>query len=79
MGKTSARFVQGRLMMHGAAPDTAVTLVENVSRADQRILAATLATLAEAAQSLEGPAVILCGLAPRQAAAALTQLKEARA
>lgn len=79
MGKTSARFLQGRLMMHGAASDTPVTLVENVSRADQRILAATLATLPEAAQALEGPAVILYGLSPRRATAALPHLKEARA
>jgi uroporphyrin-III C-methyltransferase len=79
MGKKSARFLQGRLMMHGAAPDTPVTLVENVSRADQRIVAATLATLSDAAQALEGPAVILYGLSPRRASAALTHLKEARA
>jgi uroporphyrin-III C-methyltransferase len=76
MGKKSARFLQGRLMMHGAAPDTPVTLVENVSRPDQRILAATLATLPEAAAALDGPAVILYGLAPRRARAALPQLKE---
>jgi uroporphyrin-III C-methyltransferase len=74
MGKKSARFVQGRLLMHGAAADTPVTLVENVSRPDQRIVAATLATLPEAAQALDGPAVILYGLAPRQAASALTHL-----
>ena len=77
MGKKSARFIQGRLIMHGAAADTPVTLVENVSRPDQRIVAATLATLAQAAATLEGPAVILYGLAPRAAAAALPQLKEA--
>lgn len=79
MGKKSARFIQGRLMMHGAAADTAVTLVENVSRQDQRILAASLATLSDAAARLEGPAVILLGLAPRRARAAITHLKEARA
>ena len=77
MGKKSARFIQGRLIMHGAAAHTPVTLVENVSRADQRIIAATLATLPTAAASLDGPAVILYGLAPRAAAAALPQLKEA--
>lgn len=78
MGKKSARFIQGRLMMHGAAPATPATLVENVSRPDQRVIAATLATLPEAAQALEGPAVILFGLAPR---AAVTQIPalEARA
>ncbi len=79
MGKKSARFVQGRLMMHGAAVETPVTLVENVSRPDQRVVAATLATLSEAAQTLNGPAVILFGLAPRHALPALSQLKEAHA
>ena len=67
MAKKSARFIQGRLMMHGAAADTAITLVENVSRPDQRILATTLATLPDAAASLGGPTVILYGLAPRAA------------
>ncbi len=77
MGKKSARFIQGRLMMHGAAATTPVTLIENVSRPDQRILAATLASLPEAAASLAGPAVILYGLAPRAAAAHLSALKPA--
>ncbi len=79
MGKKSARFIQGRLLMHGASAETAVTLIENVSRADERILAATLATLPEAAQALAGPAVILYGLSPRQAALAALTLKVARA
>ncbi len=79
MGKKSARFLQGRLMMHGADAATPIALVENVSRPGQRILAATLATLPEAARALEGPAVILYGLSPRQAAAAVPELKEARA
>jgi len=77
MGKAAARFVQGRLLMHGAAPDTPVTLVENASRTDQRIHAATLATLAAAAAACTGPAVILWGLAPRHAAHALPALMEA--
>lgn len=77
MAKKAAHFVQGRLMMHGAAPDTPVTLVENASRADQVVLPTTLATLADTAQTLTGPAVILFGLAPRQAVAALPTLKEA--
>lgn len=78
MGKKSARFIQGRLMMHGANPATPVSLCENVSRPDQRILPATLATLADVASQLTGPAIILYGLAPRHAAA-LTLLKEAQA
>lgn len=79
MGKRSARFIQGRLMMHGADPATPVTLVENVSRPDQRIIAATLADLPDAAARLSGPAVILYGLAARQAVQSLPALKEARA
>ena len=78
MGKKSARFIQGRLMMHGANPATPVSLCENVSRPDQRILSATLATLPDVAAQLTGPAIILYGLAPRQAAA-LPLLNEARA
>ena len=79
MGKKSARFLQGRLMMHGAAADTPVTVVENVSRDDQRILPATLATLPAVTALTHGPAILLYGLAPRAAAPALTQLKEAQA
>lgn len=79
MGKKTARFLQGRLMMHGAGADTPVTVVENVSRPDQRILAATLATLPDAVALTEGPAVLLYGIEPRRAAMALTDLKEASA
>lgn len=77
MGKAASRFLQGRLMMHGAAPDTPVTLVENASRPDQRLHAATLATLPPTAAACQGPAVILWGLAPRAAAARLPAIKEA--
>ena len=76
MGKSSARFVQGRLFMHGADRATPVTLVENASRPDQRVLATTLdrlpANLAAAAPS--GPVLTLYGLAPRAAARALPDL-----
>lgn len=79
MGRKSARFLQGRLMMHGAAATTPVTIVENASRADQRVVATSLATLPEALADVSGPAVLLYGLAPRHAAQALSHLKEARA
>ena len=79
MGRRSARFIQGRLMMHGAAPDTPVSVVARVSHPDQRIVAATLATLPQAVAAVEGAAVLLLGLAPRAAAAALPALQEARA
>lgn len=76
MGKKSARFLQGRLMMHGAAADTPITIVENVSRRDERVVPATLAGLPEAVSTVSGPAVLLCGLAPRRAASALRQVRE---
>ncbi|PTV97649.1 uroporphyrinogen-III C-methyltransferase [Rhodobacter aestuarii] len=67
MGKKAARFIQGRLMMHGGCPTTPVTLVENASRAEERRLSGTLADLPALAAQLDGPAVILWGLAPRAA------------
>ena len=78
MGKKSARFLQGRLLMHGALADTPVTIVENVSRPDQRVIGATLATLPHDLDTAEmsGPALILFGLAPRSAVSAIDTLKE---
>ena len=71
MGKKTARFIQGRLLMHGADPATPVTVIENASRPDQRVLSCTLSdlepTLTRAA--LTGPALMLYGIAPRQAQA----------
>lgn len=73
MGKKSARFIQGRLIMHGADRATPVTVVENASRPEQRVLATTLdrlsADLSEA--GLNGPALTFIGLAPRAVEARL--------
>ena len=78
MGKKSARFIQGRLLMHGADPTTPVTIIENVSRADQQIIATTLAelepTLTQA--DLHGPAITFYGLAPRDAASQIENIRE---
>lgn len=78
MGVKAAAFVRGRLLMHGAAPDTAVTAVENASRPDSRVIATSLIELPVAlkAAAPTGPVMILFGLAPR-AAVALEDLKEA--
>ncbi|MEI4194968.1 siroheme synthase CysG [Roseovarius sp. E0-M6] len=78
MGKKSARFIQGRLLMHGADRATPVTVIENASRPDQRVLSTTLdalpSVLAEA--GLTGPALTFLGLAPRAAQAALIRQQE---
>ena len=76
MGKKAARFLQGRLMMHGAAPTTPVTLVENAARPDQRIIASRLDRLAADAAQLTGPAILLFGLGPARAEVHLPQLIE---
>ncbi|WJY20603.1 siroheme synthase CysG [Fontisubflavum oceani] len=81
MAKKGARFLQGRLLMHGAAPNTPVTMVENASRADGQTLATTLARLPADidAANMSGPAILLYGLAPRDAALALPQLQKDQA
>ena len=70
MGKKSARFIQGRLIMHGADRATPVTLVENASRPDQRRVATTLDRMVRDMEdaALTGPALMLIGLAPRVSA-----------
>lgn len=78
MGKKSARFIQGRLIMHGADRATPVTLVENASRPNQRILATTLDQLPAdlATAEMDGPALTFYGLAPREAAQAVTEFNK---
>ena len=71
MGLRAVRFIQGRLLVHGADPHTPVSIVENASRPEQRIVAATLATLPDALEPISGPAVLMLGYAPRGAKHAL--------
>lgn len=76
MGKTSARFIQGRLLMHGADAATPVTVIENASRPDQRILSTTIGELEPTLTNanLQGPALVFLGLAPRAALDAADQI-----
>ncbi|MEM9427819.1 MAG: siroheme synthase CysG [Pseudomonadota bacterium] len=78
MGKRAARFLQGRLLMHGCSPETPVTLVENASRPEQRIIETSLGALPRDLDiaEMEGPCLILLGLAPRKAAQTLETLTE---
>jgi uroporphyrin-III C-methyltransferase / precorrin-2 dehydrogenase / sirohydrochlorin ferrochelatase len=79
MGVKAATFVRGRLLMHGAAPNTPVTAVENASRPGQRVIATSLIELPSALEAAApaGPVMILFGLEPRAAAMALSEMKEA--
>jgi len=67
MGVGAARFIQGRLMLHGAESDRPVTVVENASRPNQIITYTTLRNLPEdiAAAGIKGPAILLIGYAER--------------
>jgi uroporphyrin-III C-methyltransferase/precorrin-2 dehydrogenase/sirohydrochlorin ferrochelatase len=63
MGVGASRFIQGRLLLHGASPDTPVTVVENATRPEQIIVSTTLAQMADdmVAASIKGPAVLMLG------------------
>ncbi|MCL4145051.1 UNVERIFIED_CONTAM: hypothetical protein GTU68_050347 [Idotea baltica] len=76
MGKKSARFIQGRLLMHGADPLTPVTVIENVSRPNQRVLATKLGEMEPTISNanLTGPALTFLGLAPREAVRELADI-----
>ncbi|WP_425038509.1 uroporphyrinogen-III C-methyltransferase [Primorskyibacter sp. S187A] len=78
MGARAARFVQSRLLMHGAAPETPVSFVENASRPDERIIASTLAHMSQdlVAARLSGPVLTFWGLSPRAAQSHLPSLQE---
>lgn len=78
MGKRAARFIQGRLLMHGADPATPVSVVENAGRPEERILATRLSVLEPTLSTagVDGPAIIFLGLAPRGAVSA-AELREA--
>jgi len=69
MGVGAARFIQGRLMLHGAETDRPVTVVENASRPNQKITYTTLQNLPDdiATAGIKGPAILLIGYAERRA------------
>ena len=70
MGVGASGFIQERLLMHGAAGDLPVTVVENASRDSQLIVATTLERLSNdiKAHGVKGPAILLLGYAPRSIA-----------
>lgn len=71
MGVKAARFVQGRLMLHGAAGSAPVTVIENVSRGDEKRVSTTLADMVcdMDAHGITGPAIIFIGIQARAVAA----------
>lgn len=76
MGRRAARFIQGRLLMHGADPATPISVVENASRPEQRIIASHLGALTTdlGDAGLSGPAILMLGLTPARAGATSADL-----
>ena len=74
MGVGAARFIQGRLLLHGADRDLPIAVVENASRPDEIIVAATLADLPEklAEAGIKGPAILLIGYVAKKSMALQT-------
>lgn len=70
MGVKAARFLQGRMLIHGADPAMPVTVIEKISRSGEHRVDTSLAGLADdmASAGIEGPAILLVGLAARDAA-----------
>ncbi len=79
MGVRASTFLQGRLMLHGAAHDTPVTAVENASRPEEKIVATTLARLPQALADagIKGTAILFLGLSPRAALQTLDTFPDA--
>jgi len=63
MGVGASRFIQGRLLLHGAESDMPVTVVENATRPNQIIVSSTLADFVVdmAKAEIKGPAVLMLG------------------
>lgn len=61
MGLSMAAPIAARLMAAGRSGSTPALIVENASRPDERRIATTLGGLAEAAATLQGPALLILG------------------
>ena len=70
MGVRAARFLQGRMLMHGADPSMPVSVIENISRPNEKTVAANIGDLEPAlrANGINGPAILLLGVSPRSTA-----------
>ncbi len=72
MGRKSATFLQGRLLMAGADTDLVVTCVENISRSEERRFTSTLSAFAQRLDedNWNGPLIIYVGIGNERVAKA---------
>ena len=63
MGLRNLEPLTREFVAHGASPDLPAAIVDNATRPEQRVVVATLATLAEAARAanLRGPTIVILG------------------
>ncbi|MFM8501870.1 MAG: uroporphyrinogen-III C-methyltransferase, partial [Fluviibacter sp.] len=63
MGMTAAAGIAEALMAHGRAPQTPVAVIYHGTRPDQKVLVATLETLAKqiSAEAIKPPALLIVG------------------
>ena len=63
MGLRNLEPLTREFVAHGASPDLPAAIVDNATRPEQRVVVATLATLAEAARAanLRGPTIVIVG------------------
>jgi uroporphyrin-III C-methyltransferase len=82
MGKATAKLIAAHLLAAGMAGDTAALVVENASRANQKICPTHLAAIADGMMDVlgSGPAVLLIGAAvamPERAVSLLPEIARA--
>lgn len=65
MGGQEAIATAKRLLEHGKAPETPVIAIENVSRADERVMRMTLADMVGGLPNCAGPVLVMIGEALR--------------
>ena len=70
MGRKSAAFLQGRLLMAGADTDLVITCIENISRPEERRFTSTLSEFAQRldGDNWNGPLIIYVGIGNEQIA-----------
>src|SRR5208283_1420184 len=63
MGLRNLEPLTREFVAHGASPDLPAAIVDNATRPNQRVVVATLATLAEEARAadLRGPSIVIIG------------------
>ena len=76
MSRRSAHFICGRLLMYGAPGLKPVTIVENATRPDEKVVYTDVLNLASAMENagMTGPTILLVGLAGSEAGVQASQV-----